>query len=104
GLVSRLFIKSLREKVRRGMRGAARRRTCLGKPPLGFTRVVCRDEAGHVIVGADGQPKYRFCKDPATQGVRRLLYELFAERCWSVYQITKYFNEQRIDEWDGWCE
>ena len=36
GLVSRLFIKSLREKVRRGMRGAARRGTVLGKLPLGF--------------------------------------------------------------------
>ena len=37
GLVSRLFIKGLREKVRRGMKGAARRGTCLGKLPLGFT-------------------------------------------------------------------
>ena len=31
GLVSRLFIKSLREKVMRGMKGAARRGTCLGQ-------------------------------------------------------------------------
>ncbi len=38
GLLSRLFVKSLREKVSRGMKGAARRGTCLGKPPLGFAR------------------------------------------------------------------
>jgi DNA invertase Pin-like site-specific DNA recombinase len=34
GLVSRLFLKSLREKVGRGMRGAARRGTVLGQLPL----------------------------------------------------------------------
>lgn len=38
GLLSRLFIKGLREKVKRGMKGAAERGTCLGKLALGFTK------------------------------------------------------------------
>jgi DNA invertase Pin-like site-specific DNA recombinase len=43
GLLSRLFIKGLRERVIRGMRGAARRGGCLGKLSLGFTRRARRD-------------------------------------------------------------
>lgn len=49
GLASWLFIRSLQEKVGRGMKGAARRQTCLGKPPMGFTRKLMRDEAGNGV-------------------------------------------------------
>jgi DNA invertase Pin-like site-specific DNA recombinase len=54
GLLSRLFIKGLREKVRRGMRGAARRGTVLGKLPLGFTRKAHRDKDGNIVYRPDG--------------------------------------------------
>jgi hypothetical protein len=64
GLLSRLFIKGLREKVRRGMKGAARRNTCLGKLSLGFTRRILRDAQGNVIVGPDGEPTYVRDIDP----------------------------------------
>lgn len=37
GLVSRFFIKGLREKIKRGMKGGTRRGTTHGKLPLGFT-------------------------------------------------------------------
>jgi hypothetical protein len=104
GLLSRLFIKSLREKVRRGMRGAARRRTCLGKQSLGFTRQVHRDASGNVVCGPDGLPLYRPCKDPETEQYRRLLYELFAVQNWSTYKITRHFNSLKVDGWDGWTE
>lgn len=64
GLVSRLFIKGLREKVRRGMKGAARRGTCLGKLSLGFTRRVHRDEYGNIVYRPDGRPRHEPCIDP----------------------------------------
>lgn len=104
GLVSRLFIKSLREKVRRGMRGAARRGTVLGKLPLGFTRKVHRDKNGNVVHRPDGRPRYKPCIDPETQKYRVLMFELFSQKRWSPYQITRHFNHLKVDGWDGWTE
>jgi DNA invertase Pin-like site-specific DNA recombinase len=102
GLVSRLFIKSTREKSRRGMKGAARRGTCLGKLSLGFTRRVHRDEHGNIAYRPDGLPRKEPCIDPATKGYRELLYELFTEKNWSPYKIARHFNKLRVDDWDGW--
>ena len=104
GLLSRLFIKGLREKVKRGMRGAARRGTCLGMLPLGFTRTVQRDAQGTILRNPDGLPKYVPCIDPATRAHRVLLYELFVEQGWSPYRIAKHFNLHQIEGWDGWTE
>jgi DNA invertase Pin-like site-specific DNA recombinase len=104
GLLSRLFLKGLKEKVRRGMRGAARRGTCLGKLSLGFTRLAARDDRGNVLLGADDRPVYKPCVDPTTRDYRVLLYELFVEKCWSVYQITRHFNQLKVDGWDGWSQ
>jgi DNA invertase Pin-like site-specific DNA recombinase len=102
GLVSRLFIKGLREKVTRGMRGAARRGTCLGKLSLGFTRRVHRDQNGNIVCGPDGLPLYESCFDPATQPFRVMLYELFVIQGWSPYRIARHFNKLKVDDWIGW--
>ncbi len=104
GLVSRLFIKGLREKVRRGMRGAARRGTVLGKLPLGFTRKIHRDNDGNVVCRPDGRPRHEPCIDPETQKYRVLTFELFSVKKWSPYQIARHFNDLKIDGWDGWTE
>jgi DNA invertase Pin-like site-specific DNA recombinase len=104
GLVSRLFIKGLREKVRRGMRGAARRGTVLGKLPLGFTRKVHREKNGDVVYRPDGRPRHELCIDPETQKHRALMFELFSVKKWSAYQIAKHFNDLKVDGWDGWTE
>jgi DNA invertase Pin-like site-specific DNA recombinase len=102
GLVSRLFIKGLREKVRRGMKGAARRGTCLGKLGLGFTRQICRDAHGEVVRRPDGRPRHQPCIDPATQPYRRMMFELYVHRKWSPYKIAKHFNQLRVDGSNGW--
>lgn len=104
GLLCRLFLKSLREKVKRGMGGASRRRTCVGKPSFGFTRIALRDENGNPQIGSDGKPKHGLCFDPETKQYRHLMYELFLEKGLTVHKITKFFNERRIDNWDGWTE
>jgi DNA invertase Pin-like site-specific DNA recombinase len=104
GLVSRLFIKGLREKVRRGMRGAARRGTVLGRPPLGFTRKVHRDKNGNIVCRPDGRPRHELCIDPETQKHRAQMFELFSVKKWSPYQIAKHFNDLKVDGWDGWTE
>ena len=104
GLVSRIFIKGLREKVRRGMRGAARRGTVLGKLPLGFTRKVHRDKNGNVVYRPDGRPRHEPCVDPKTQKHRELMFRLFYEKHWTPYRIARYFNDHKIDGWDGRTE
>ena len=104
GLVSRLFIKGLREKSHRGMRGAARRGTCLGKLGLGFTRKVHRDKNGNVVYRPDGRPRHEPCIDPETREYRLLMYELFSEKKWSPYRIARHFNHLKVDGWDGWTE
>src|SRR3569623_1596742 len=66
GLLSRLFIKSLKEKVKRGMGGAARRGTCLGKLPLGFARGVNCYYYGMPVLGPYVLPIYLVCVFPST--------------------------------------
>jgi DNA invertase Pin-like site-specific DNA recombinase len=104
GLVSRLLVKGIREKVRRGMHGAARRGGGLGKPPLGFTRTPRLDESGQVVRDPNGLPQYVYAVDPEAAEFRRLMYELFVVQGLSFYKIAKRFNELKIDEWSGWNE
>ncbi len=104
GLLSRLFIKGLREKVKRGMSGAARRGTCLGKLGLGFTRRAHCDEHGNAVVDAHGQPIYEPCIDPETRKARLLMYQMFVEQKLSAYEIVREFNRRKIDGWNGWTE
>jgi len=102
GLVSRLFIKGLREKVRRGMKGAAGRGTCLGKLPLGFTRQVCRDANGEIVRRPDGRPRHKPCIDPVTKPFRVEMFELFVHKGWSPYKIARRFNQLKVDGSSGW--
>ncbi len=102
GLVSRLFIKSLTEKVDRGMKGAADRGGNLGKLPFGHTRRARLDEAGNVIVDSEGRPQTERCIDPVTAPFRRLMFELYVQKNWSATKIAEYFNQHQIDDWAGW--
>jgi DNA invertase Pin-like site-specific DNA recombinase len=87
GLLSRLFLKGLREKVRRGMRGAVRG-TSVGRPSLGFTRRQKLDADGNVVTGGDGRPIYERCIDAATAHFRLMAFELFVVRGWTVERIA----------------
>jgi DNA invertase Pin-like site-specific DNA recombinase len=104
GLLSRLLIKGLREKVRRGMKGTADRGGCLGKLPLGLTRHVKRDESGHVVLRPDGRPKYEAGIDPVTAEYAQLMFRLFTKDRESAYKITQRFNSLKVDGWAGWNE
>ena len=102
GMLSHLFIKGLKEKVTRGMKGAARRGTCLGKLGLGFTRQVCRDANGNIIRRPDDRPRHKPCWDPLTKPYRIMMYELYVRQNWSAYKIAKHFNQLQVDNWNGW--
>jgi hypothetical protein len=101
-LISRLTIKGLREKVRRGMRGAAGRGTCIGMLSLGFTRRIDCDEHGHARVGPDGLPLHVPCIDPVSAEHRKLLFELHSQKKWSIHRIMKHCNAIKLDGSDGW--
>lgn len=104
GLVSRLFLKGLREKVRRGMGGASERGTCLGKLPFGLTRRQKIDDAGNLMVGADQLPVYEPVIDPQTRPDRLQMFHLFVEQKWTAFMIARNFNERNVDDWDRWSE
>jgi hypothetical protein len=102
GLISRLFIKSLREKVRRGMKGAAGRGTCTGKPPLGRTRRVCRDSEGRIVRRQNGSPRHTTCVDPETQGFVEEAFECYAIKLESRDKISRDWNMRKVDGSTGW--
>lgn len=104
GLVSRLHIKGLQQKVKRGMQGAAARGTCLGMPSLGFTRQIFKDASGRAAYDSDGIPTYQICIDPATRGDRLRIFEMFVNQCQSAYAIARQFNAENVDGWNGWTE
>lgn len=101
-LVSRFFIKQAKEKSKRGMRAAARRRTVLGKLPLGLTRRAKRRDDGTVERNAHGRPFHVPCHDPVTMDAARHMFELFVVQKWSRGRIAKLFNQLKVDDWDGW--
>lgn len=82
-LVTKLMIKGLREKVRRGMRRAASRGTVIGKLPMPFTRCLLHDADGQVVLGGDGLPIHSICIDPNTRESGLMLFELYTQRLWS---------------------
>lgn len=104
GLLSRLFIKSLRQKVRRGMTGTAGRGGTLGRPPLGFSRRPKRDAQGNVLYDSDGNPKTEYCIDPATQPIVHEVFEKYVVKQWTSYQIARDFNTRNVNNWAGWTE
>ncbi len=104
GLVSNMFIKSTREKVLRGMKSTAEGPGTLGKPPLGFTRRACRDDAGNEILRTDGRPKYRYHVDEVTAQIVVEIFDLFVNKLWSPYRIAQHFNRRKVDEGDSWTD
>ncbi|MDB5334819.1 MAG: hypothetical protein JWN70_438 [Planctomycetaceae bacterium] len=104
GLVSRLFLKGLREKVKRGMHGAASRGTCLYMPSLGFTRQIFRNQSGNAVYDADGIPTYEICIDPATKADRLRIYDMFVTKRMSAFEIARKFNSENVDGWNGWTD
>jgi len=102
GLVSRFFLRSLQEKVRRGMGGAAERGTCLGRLPLGFTKRQRIDAAGNLMFGADQLPVFEPTIDPVTSHERLRMFQQFVEQNWSIFKVMRDFNERQVDGWDRW--
>jgi DNA invertase Pin-like site-specific DNA recombinase len=104
GLVSQLHIRGLREKVIRGMKGAARRHTVLGKPPLGFTRKIVRDEDGQIVRRPSGKPLHELAIESEFAELVRRIFRLFVVKLWSPYRIAKRFNARKHEGTDTWTE
>ena len=103
-LLSRLFIQSLQQKVKRGMSGSARRGTVLGKLSLGFTKQELKTADGHTVLRANGLPKHVPCICPITAPSRLRMFQLYMIDGLSVRKIRKIFNAESIDGWNGWTD
>ena len=103
-MFSEFFRHQLRDKVLRGMRHAAERRTSTGRPPLGYGLRPTRDERGLAAVGADGRPVQGKCLHGPTmahvEAARRMLLDEGA----SVDNVVREFNRLRVDGSDGWTD
>ena len=94
--------KFVRERVLRGMEGAAQRGTVLGRAPFGYAMKPARDEQGNVIRKPGGKVVMRLCIDPETAPVVREIFELFAHRKWSPGKIARHLNKLAPEGWTGW--
>lgn len=103
-LLSKLFIRSLQQKVKRGMKGGHRRRTSLGKLPFGFTRQQLFDDGGRPVRNPDGSPVHVRCIDPENAKHAKRIFELFWIEKKSAPQIAKLFNSERVADWEGWTD
>jgi len=104
GLISRLFIRDLRGKVLRGMKGGARRKTVLGKLPLGYTKKHLRDDAGQIMIRPNGKPLSEPAIDPETSKLVLEIFDLYTVKLWSAFRITKFLNRTLADGTDTWTE
>jgi DNA-binding CsgD family transcriptional regulator/DNA invertase Pin-like site-specific DNA recombinase len=101
-LLSRIFLNSLRQKVRRGMEGAARRGTCIGRLGFGFTRCLLRDADGRVIRNHEGDPLHGTAQFPAYIAIRREICDAFANQNMSEGKIALQLNQRHAADWDRW--
>ena len=102
GLVSRLFVKGLREKVSRGMRGAVERGTVVGKLPLGFTREQELNVSGEVVINSKGKPVHRIAVDEETREWVEFVFDAYVNRGQTPGAIAKHFNQHEVDTSTGW--
>lgn len=104
GLISRLFIRDLRVKVLRGMKGGARRHTVLGKLPIGFTRQHVRDACGELVRRPNGKPLCKPAVEPESASLVRNIFKLYSVKLWFAYRIAKFLNRMKSDGTDTWTE
>lgn len=102
GMFVSFFCRQLREKVLRGMKGAARRGTSTGRPPLGYGLVPATDAQGKPVIGQDGRQVNKRVVHPETMTYVLEAAHWFADRTKSVGEIARYFREQKVDGSDAW--
>jgi DNA invertase Pin-like site-specific DNA recombinase len=102
GMFSRFFISQLREKVLRGMKGAARRKTSVGRPRLGYGLVPVLDAQGRPAVGADGRVTRQKAIHPETMQYVMMAASWFANREKNYSGIAREFSRMKVDGSDAW--
>lgn len=83
-------------RIRRGLEGAARRGTAIGRPPFGIKAVPAVDGQGHPMVNHLGERLRKWVADPQLVPVLRLLAERFVRDRRSCAAMAQEFNEKRI--------
>lgn len=102
GMFSRFFIAQLREKVLRGMKGAARRKTSVGRPRLGYGLAPQLDAQGRPVLGADGCVVRERAIHAETMRYVMMAANWFALNEKTYSGIAKEFNRMKVDGSEGW--
>lgn len=95
-MFSRFFISQLRDKVLRGMKGAARRQTSVGRR-LGYGLVPVLDALGRPVVGADERVVRERAIHSETMRSTMMATNWFALHEKNYTKIAKEFNRMKVD-------
>src|SRR5204863_4308083 len=101
GMFARFFIAKVREQVRRGMAGAARRGTSVGRPPLGYGLVPVVGPDGRPAADADGRVRRRKVIHPETMQYVLLAVDMLVRQSRTPGEIAIEFNRLKVDGSDG---
>lgn len=104
GMFSQIFLRQLRDKVLRGMRGAAGRRTSVGRPPLGYGLSPKLDAQGRPVLNANGRPLREKRIHPPTMAYVEMARRMLLEEGASVDDVVREFNRLRVDGSNGWTD
>jgi len=104
-MYNEMFVRQLREKVMRGMKGAAARGTSVGKVRIGYRLVPMKDKAGNTVMNeGKGKPVMIAEIDPDYMLHVIEAATLFGEQFKSYKWIARQFNARKVggnDHWTG---
>jgi len=90
------------QAIQRGRKGALRRGTSLGAPPIGFTLRQAVDAQGELRFKKNRLPIHEWVIDPLTKDLVLEIYDRFVHRKWSLAKIARHLNEKEADGRKGW--
>ena len=102
-MFSKFFLTQLREKVLRGMKGAAGRRTSLGRSGLGYGLAARLDAAGRPEL-RDGKPVREKRIHPPTMAHVEMARRMLLDKDKSVGDVVRAFNRLLVDGLDTWTD
>lgn len=101
-MVSDIQVKNVRQRGSVGMRGAVRRGTSIGKPPLGYMLIPFLDHSGRPCVGGKGRQIKKWLIDPGTKPYVEMIFRMFGIEHRSLEGIQNALNAAQVGGKASW--
>ncbi len=96
GMLNEAYVDQLREKVDRGMSDAFRQGRNLHSAPFGYKLEPVTDGQGSPQLNSKGKVVQRLVIDEEAARYVREVFELYAERKWSLLRIARHLNRLQV--------